>query len=313
LNSLLLILPRATEALAVKDESGVRVETIQDGYDLKAEYAAQALQPLGLSNITIGFFNAFGDEPVQLQDLLTRSLERIRQSFRLKIKQAIYSSQSLLQNHEKEQVQEVLLAASHMMNTWIIQNKKVPTLPGHVQDSLISQIHIAHASTIHATIRREGEWPYLSYSHHLGYGARRLAVLALQPLVVKFRAVTELMEAEPEYTEAKDLIQQAQRVLESAFEELLRKAQIMGQTAFKEALKLDPSIWQNCESEWGQGSGYRDRITDHNKDWFNAESRRALEHELWAIVTREWDIALKRLAALLGAEPDETEKDIGKA
>ncbi len=62
------------------------------------------------------------------------------------------------------------------------------------------------------------------------------------------------MEANPEYAEAKDLIQQARRVLESAFEDLLRKAQIMGQTAFKDALKLDPSLWLNCENEWGQGS-----------------------------------------------------------
>lgn len=53
------------------------------------------------------------------------------------------------------------------------------------------------------------------------------------------------MEANPEYAEARDLIQQARRVLESAFEDLLRKTQIMGQTAFKDALKLDPSLWVN--------------------------------------------------------------------
>ena len=36
LNTALLVLPRANEALAVKDESGDRAQTIEEGYDLKA-------------------------------------------------------------------------------------------------------------------------------------------------------------------------------------------------------------------------------------------------------------------------------------
>src|SRR5206468_2971243 len=98
------------------------------------------------------------------------------------------------------------------------------------------------------------------------YGARRLAVLALEPLVGKFKAVTELMEGDPECAEAKDLIQQARHVLDSAFDDLLRKAQIMGQTAFKEALELDPLLWLKCENEWGKGHGYRDRVVRWNQE-----------------------------------------------
>jgi hypothetical protein len=163
----------------------------------------------------------------------------------------------------------------------------------------VSQIQSAYASTVRATVRREGEWRNLSYGHHLGYGARRLAVLALERLVEKFKSATELMEASPEYTEAKDLIRQARQVLESAFDDLLRKAQIMGQTSFKDALKLDPSLWLNCGNEWGRGPGYRDRVARWNSDWFSAESRRDLERELWEVVTRDWGVALQRLASLL--------------
>ena len=42
--------------------SRVRAETVEEGYDLKAEFASMALEPLGLQNLKIGFFNAFGDE-----------------------------------------------------------------------------------------------------------------------------------------------------------------------------------------------------------------------------------------------------------
>ena len=299
LNAALLVLPRPNEALAVKDEAGVRAGTIEDGYELKSESASMALQALGLENITIGFFNAFGDEPSRLRNLLLESIGKIRQSFRTRIEEAVTSARSLLLNHEQEQVQKILRSAARMMQTWVSQHSGVPRLSGHVQDSLMSQIQIAYASTVRATVRREGEWRNLSYGHHLGYGARRLAVLALEPLVEKFKAVTETMEDNPEYAEAKGLVQQARRVLESAFEDLLRKAQIMGQTAFKDALKLDPSIWVNCENEWGQGPGYRDRVARWNEVWFSAEPRQELEQELRDVVTREWSVVLKRLSSLL--------------
>jgi len=299
MNAALLVLPRPNEALAVKDEAGIRAGTIEDGYDLKSESASMALQALGLENITMGFFNAFGDEPARLRNLLVESIGRIRQSFRTRIEEAITSARSLLLNHEQEQVQEILRSAARSMETWISKNSGVPKLSGHVQDSLMSQIQIAYASTVRATVRREGEWPNLSYGHHLGYGARRLAVLALEPLVEKFKAVTENMEANSDYAEAKDLIQQARGVLESAFEDLLRKTQIMGQTAFKDALKLDPSLWVKCASEWGQGPGYRDRVAKWNEEWFTAEPRQKLEQELRDVVTREWSVVLKRLSSLL--------------
>lgn len=299
LNSALLVLPHPNEALAVKDESGARVENVEEGYELKGEKIAMALEPLQLSNLTVGFFNAFGDDPSRLRGMLLASIDRIRESFRTRLSEAAQNARKLLLNHEKEQVQEVLRAAAQMMKTWVSEYSKVPTPSGRVHDSLMSQIHIAHASSIRATVRRQGEWHNLSYLYHLGYGARRLAVLGLEPIVNKFKAVTEVMENNPEYEEAKDLIQQAARVLDVAFEELLRKAQIMGQTAFGEALGLDPTFWSNCENEWGAGPGYRHRVAHWNEDWFSSDERKKLEKELWDMVSTEWTVALKRLLSIL--------------
>ncbi len=298
-NAALLVLPRANEALAVKDETGARAETTEDGYALKGEFAAMALEPLGLQDLKIGFFNAFGDDPAKLRSLLFECLGNMRQGFRTRLQEDITSARLLLLNHEKEQVREVLRSAAGMLKTWVTQNSAVPPLTGHVQDSLMSRIHAVYASTIRATVRREGEWSDLSYSHHLGYGARRLAARALEPLVEKFKTATDLMSANPEYGEAKDLIQQARRVLETAFEELLRKAQIMGQTTFKDALKLDPSLWVNCDGEWGRGPGYRVRVAGWNDQWFGATQRQQLEQELSAVISREWAAVLHRLSSLL--------------
>ena len=107
------------------------------------------------------------------------------------------------------------------------------------------------------------------------------------------------MEGNRDFAEAQDLIQQAQRVLETAFEELLRKVQLMGRTAFKDALKLDPSLWVQCVGEWGQGPGYRDRVARWNREWFSEPARQEVESELFALISREWAVLLKRLSTLL--------------
>src|SRR5947208_3332210 len=39
----------------------------------------------------------------------------------------------------------VILLAAGMLNTWVAQNGAVPPLGGHVQDSLLSQIHAVYA------------------------------------------------------------------------------------------------------------------------------------------------------------------------
>jgi transcriptional regulator with XRE-family HTH domain len=298
LNAALLVLPRPNEALAIKDEAGIQVGTVEEGYELKGEQVTMALEPLGLQNLSVDFFNSFGDEPRRLQDSIAEHIRAIRENFRCHLRNVTGDAQTLILNHEKEQVQEVVRSAAGMLTTWIAQNNAVPPVTAQVQDSLMSELQSAYASTIRASVRREGEWYNLSYGYHLGYGSRRLAVLALEPLVNGFKKLTEVMEASPEYTEAKGLIQQARQVLATAFEELLRKIQIMGQTTFKDALKLDPSFWLDCEQQWGQGPGYKNRVANRNKDWFSAKPRQELEKELWDVVTREWGVALKRLASL---------------
>lgn len=88
-----------------------------------------------------------------------------------------------------------------------------------------------------AAIQREGEWTQLSYSHHIGYGARRLAVLALGKAVNEFAGHCRILLATPRYAEAANLIAQAERVLRDSYEELLRKVQLMAQTVFKDVIE----------------------------------------------------------------------------
>ena len=163
----------------------------------------------------------------------------------------------------------------------------------------MAQMGRVYVATIRATMRRGGEWPSLSYPHHLGHGARRLATLSLGKTVEGLSELCETMVDNPEFVEAQDLLKQAERVLSLAYDELLRKVQILGQTAFHDKLEKDTIFWTQCEKEWGRGSGYRIRVTDHNSAWFQAVRGQEIENELWEFIQKEWTQALARMTALL--------------
>jgi transcriptional regulator with XRE-family HTH domain len=297
-NASLLVLPRPNEALAMKDDAtSTPVESAGEGYELKGEQISLALQPLGLQALSVGFYNANEDEASSAQQFLVDRITRIRESFQTRIKDATSGARTLLRNHGEERIRAVLRDAGDTLRTWASMNSSVPPVHAHVQESLVAQIQVAYASTV--AVRREGEWTQLSYSHHIGYGARRLAVIALGKAVDDFVGHCKILAATSRYAEAADLISQAERVLTASYEELLRKVQLMGQTVFKEALKADPLFWQVCMAEWGRGPGYKTRVAGINRDWFDSEARRQLEEELRALIGREWARALQSVTELL--------------
>lgn len=301
-NASLLVLPRPSEAMAMKDDAtSTPVESADEGYDLKSEQVALALHPIGLQGLSVGFYNAHDDPKSRAREFLMERLAASREAFRTRIREATAGAKTLLTNHGEERIRAVLRDAGETLQTWASMHSGVPPVQGHVQESLMAQIQVAYASTVRASVRREGEWPQLSYSHHIGYGARRLAVLALGKAVDDFSGHCKILAATPRYAEATDLIAQAERVLTSAYEDLLRKVQLMGQTVFREALKDDPGFWQACLAEWGQGPGYKNRVASHNRKWFDDESRRRLEEELRALIAREWTGALQKVTELLEA------------
>jgi len=297
--SSLLVLPRTGEALAVKDESGLRVESAEEGYELKGEQIEVALGPLGLRQLPVHFFNAFEDDVARLRNFINKRITAVRNSFREKLIETTGDIEILLANYEQEQVQEVIRNAGSRISSWLNQHEKLPNPRIHIEDDLLKSMNQAYAATVRATISRKGRWTNLDYYHHLSYGSRLFAYKLLEENIKKFKDYCETFRGDPEYGDAQDFIRQAENTLTSAFAELLSKVELTGENYFGDELASEHAspLWAKCESEFGRG--YRSRVVQYNQDWFNEDRPKNLEQDLYNFIEKEWRLALHKVKALI--------------
>lgn len=299
LRSALLVLPRPDEALAVKDDAeGIAARSVEEGYELKRDQIEMQLQRRGLEALPVGFFNSREDERSTFRDFLAGRIAVLRSFHRDWLMEVIANARNLIANHEKEQAQTVMRAAARRLGIWVQNNLEVGRVDESVHDSLLGALASAYASTIRATVNRSGNWPYLDYEHHLGFGARRVAAIASNSKFESFKAIAANLLQDDEFVDARELVEQSIRVLESAIDELLLKVQLMGRSLHVEMLKVDQAFWQGCVSEWGTGRGYRDRVTERNRRWFGDEAHSRIEGAVRDLLTTEWRIAVERVGAL---------------
>lgn len=298
----ILALPHTGEALAVKD-NGYPVQSVEEGYEVKGEEVQLALHRSGLSSLPVAFFNAAEDEPQALRSFILGRIEAVREWQRETLREIIKGATALLANYEKDQAREIMQLAARSLQTWIDNNAKLPTsTKRHVHDSLVSAISAAHPRTIYAAIVRDGDWWNLNYAHQLSHGARRIATTLVEPKLKDFKAIATNLLQDDEFADAHGLVQQTVRAVETGFDGVLRKAQLVGESVHADEMRNDQDFWTECGSEWGRGKGYRERINEHNEGWFEEKHPGEADEWVLATVTEAWDEAMASVRQLLAQD-----------
>jgi len=64
--------------------------------------------------------------------------------------------------------------------------------------------------------------------------------------------------------------------MSQSYEDLLKKMHLAGETLYREQLQLAKALWADLGAEWGQGSGYKDRVAVKQGGWFDEPNLRDL-------------------------------------
>jgi len=304
-----VVLPRPDEARAMKEDDGTRVESDEEGYGLKREQVEMRLHTLGVDGVQIEFFNVRKDSSERLRSFLVQCIQNLRTLYKSRINELKQATRNLIVNHENEQAQAAIRDAARRLANWLANNREIGQLVAEVQAPLLLAMQQAHASTIRATVRRDGDWPNLDYYHQLGFGARRIAAAAINQKVAGFKAIAENILQDEDLSEAHDFVRQAARLLETSSDAFLKRTQIAGQSAFTTDLKSDQGFWLNCIGEWGRGPGYRDRVTDWNRQWFADPAHESPHIFVRHMIVSGWAEIASEVERLLHIDSPNTESD----
>ncbi len=294
----ILVLPRAGEALAVKDDSGDPVTSTADGYFHKGEQARLSLSTANLPKVPVEFFNTHEDNTEECSSFLMDLVNGLQNLHRDRLEEAVIDALALVENYENEQTRAVQRQAATHLATWIDANRHIKPMTGRLQDSLMREIDTVNASSLRASVRRSGEWHNLDYPQQLSHGARVTAASAAANQLDEFRAIIENLLRNPDLAEASSLLQQARRVVASGSESLLTASQRMGREVHSEYMKIDALLWSRCVGEWGQGPGYKGRVAGHNRNWFTADQH-GIARTFEVLVANEWEQILSQVETIL--------------
>jgi hypothetical protein len=143
----------------------------------------------------------------------------------------------------------------------------------------------------------------LDYAHQLSHGARRIATQLSEPKLNGFKEIATNLLNDDQFADAHGLVQQTVRTMEDGFDNIVRKAQLVGQSIHADEMSVDATFWGACRGEWGTGSGrYRDRINAHNREWFEVAHHGDADTRIVELIKGSWDEAIVSVRELLRQE-----------
>ena len=283
----LLVLARATEVLDTQDDSGNRIERVDDGYQIKGYQVKGALSKLkGVKGVEPLFFDVLSDDPSAVCDQLAGCIGRMRSAQALRIVEAGKAAEELIRRHGQAQTQEAHEKVRKRLRIFIGQHRELGSPVGGPGRSFLGEITHTHAGTVWATTRRKGTWPGLNAYHWLGDGTAVEAKARSQSAFLGLDEQIANMLADPELEPACDYLTELRRAAATWRERFLADATASGREVFRALLFGDDKVWDDCEHHWGGGSGFRDRVRERLGKWFDSHGDMAAAVE--AKVQSSW-------------------------
>ena len=301
--TLILVLPRPEEALAVKYDDGSGVDDEEEGYDLKRDQVLMRLGQQGLPNVAVEFFNAREESNNDIRGRILELVHAQRAYFGEQITQLAQAVENLDTNRADEQTRLVFEHVMSDLMSWIRSNSEMEIATDEIEETLIGAIDATRfASTVRASVRRQGDWYNLDYYHHLSYGVRLLAIDQIGSRVKSFKTIVTNLIDNDDLSAAREFLQGILGRLDVVVDEAYNRLQSAGHETYKQTLARHHEVWRLCEGEWAQGKGYRDRVRDRTDDEFETDCDDA-KTIIRGLIAEEWQKLITLLRGILEERP----------
>lgn len=264
----ILSLPRSGEAVEMKDDQGDPAFNDEDGCELKKMQIEGVLDAEKLSGVPVLFLNAENGEGEVVRRELFTQLGRMRNTISERLFDLCDATTEIIENSEEHAVTAAIEEVARRLNMFLCGNGRLGARERHAYEEVLSAVQdVSYASTLWASTRRSGEYSGLNIVHQVGVGAAKDARLRSRDWFAKIEGhVNELM-ADDDLLLAKHSIEQIKSVATDSRRVFLEGAQQIALEIYRTPL-TQATVWSDCIAEWGAGPGFKNRVGNHLRKWF---------------------------------------------
>lgn len=302
----LLVLPRADEALKVIDDTGEAVESRDEGYAYRTRQILDSFDASNIPHIPILFFNEVEDNAAEVWDELCLNVEVVRRRQLERLERFTHLAGELLTNTDAHRIHQARVTLAKEAVAIARDYRKLPSLVRPAHYRLVREIKASHPSSIAAAAVREGAWYNLDMHHILGAGVRADANLRTSDLIKKMEGRLDGLKSKFAFTpEATALVETLAEDLEDWRQEFLTRALSVGRNTYKPFFEDDDGLWEELVNFYGQGPGYRDKIADRVQHWFERPELNVVRSTIEKRLERAWkELVLDQLVEQTSLEEE---------
>lgn len=291
----LLVLPHSGESLQVKDDLGNVASDSSEGYEIKNDQIRGAIH----EDIPIYFYNAFEDTPKSIVSQVREQIDTLRKHYAAKMDDLSLNMAYAMQNSEEIAYHEALKFITKRISFFIKGNKNLPKRKKNIYDDVYRIFSNAHASTLWASTRRRGAYTNLNICYAISNSSNSDAIQRFNEWFMLFNGEINSIKADESLLIADKYINDIESFTSGLKNKFLESVCNCATEVFCEKI-TSSMIWNACAAEWGRGPGFKIRVLNHIKSWFDANT--SLQDELDKLIEKFWnELVMSKISQMISS------------
>jgi transcriptional regulator with XRE-family HTH domain len=296
----LLVLPRNDEAIDVNTLDGSPIEEAEEGYIVRSDDIQSDLLRYDLRAMPVWFYDEKNDSSDDTRKFLIARIERLRSFYENRMAEVADTVDKVADNIEDAQAKAAFDQVLKSIRVWIDQHKDIEAI-GDIHDNLIHSIQdrSTYAASVRASVNRRGSWYNLDYYYQIGFGTRSKAVKSISEMFKELNTIIKNLQRQEGMEPAKEFLNELLHFCSSESERMYQDIQRLGQEVYRNSLYDSEDLWGWLQLQWGQGPGYKIRVSNKTQDWFLDLERQRLNDAIQRRIASMWKELLEKFEDLV--------------